>query len=195
MKYLGLLFILMGILSSCSEDTNLTIVYPKEYLPAYPGSWWTYSNGERSTVYPQYVTHSYEPDINSPANSDEKLVPYIDGEYLYEYDITQMSTDYPLKKLITPTVAKIWTVNLVNGEEIQRKTVSKLDSMYLAFDSTKYYKVFTVVEYRESLGATKWNRKEYYADSVGLIRVEIDNPLDDEPAVIEKELVDYYINW
>ena len=83
MKEILFIFAAIILLTSCKKDDALTVVYPKEYLPAYPGSWWEYSNGEVSKVHKEYVVHSYEASINSPAMTGEKLVPYIDHEYLY----------------------------------------------------------------------------------------------------------------
>lgn len=195
MKKLILFFTAALFLISCSDETELDVVYPRSYFPAFPGSWWTYTNGERSLVDPSYQPNSYQPDINSSAWTDEKLVPYIDGAYLYEYSITQMSTEFPIKKLLAESVTTEWVVNHVNGEDILRKSIAKLDTFYLAHDSSLYKKVVVVVEYQETLGINKWNTKEYYADSVGLIRQEINNPYDTLSAIIRKELITYQINW
>jgi hypothetical protein len=194
MKNLWFLLLASGLFFSCSDDNDLSIMYPNDFLPAYPGSWWSYSNGDRSTVYPEYVSHNYEPSINSPESTSDMLVPYLDGEYLYEYKITQMSTEYPVKKLLDTTVVTEWAVNFVNGETIYRKTTAVLDSFYLAKDSTLFKDVVTVVEFQESMGVTKWNTKEYYARDIGLIRIDVNNPLDTLSAIIQKEIVDYNIN-
>ncbi len=191
----NLLFVIISalLLLGCSSDSEFSIIYPKEYLPAYPGSWWVYSNGQRSLVHSEYVAHNYEPNIYSPDNSSEKLVPYMDGEYLYEYDITQMSTVFPVKKLLKETLNSDWKVNEVNGEEIWRKTTQKIDSFYLSTDSL-YTNVIVVVEYKKTLGDDRWNLKEFYAKNVGLIRVDVNNPSDTLSAVIQKEVVTYHIN-
>jgi len=203
MKKLGLFIVFFGLLTSCTKEDALTIVYPKEYLPAYPGSWWVYSNGERVTVQPEYVAHSYQPSINSNDYTSEKLVPCIDGNYLYEYSITQYSTLYPIKKLLEESVSqKPWIVNEVNGEIIYRQTIKKLDSMYIYKPSfgtpvvdTLFKSVLVVVEFSDTLTAAKWNTKEYYAKNVGLICTEINNPFDTLNPVIQKVIIDYYINY
>ncbi len=199
-KNIVLLFA-MALMVSCGKDDALSIVYPKEYLPAYPGSWWEYSNGDVSKVHTEYVAHSYEPSINSPQSSGEKLVPYIDNRYLYEYEITQSSTKYPLKKLLSEKVGELWEINETGNQKIFRKTTQSIDSIYLRFpsdehalDSTLYYDILVVVEYLESLDANRWNIKEYYSKNVGLIRKEINNPYDTIAAVVEKQLVDNFIN-
>ena len=189
------------ITSSCKKDDALSIVYPKEYLPAYPGSIWYYSNGDVSKVHTNYVAHRYQPYINSTEYTTEKLVPFIDNKYLYGYDITQNSMSYPLKILLSESVNKPWIVDTVGAEKIYRETIQKIDSMYLRFpsdenplDSALYYDILEVVEYLGSLDNTKWNSKEYYSKNIGLIKVEINNPYDTLMPVVKKQLVQYKIN-
>ncbi len=196
-----ILFLAVILIASCSKDDVLTVVSPKEYFPAYPGSWWEYSNGEVSKVHPEYVAHSYQPSINSPENSGKKLVPYIDGKYLYGYEITQNSTKYPLKQLLSVEVGKPWEVNETSNQKVFRKTTQSKDSIFLKFpsdynasDSVLYYDILVVVEYLESFDADKWNIKEYYSKNTGLIRREINNPYDTVAAIVEKQLINYFIN-
>jgi len=200
MKNLYLLLILFGLLSSCEKDNPLSIVYPKEYLPAYPGSWWLYSNGEQVTVQPEYVAHSYQASVNSPKYTDEKMVPCINGNYLYEYSITQYSTTYPLKTLLQEKPGAAWKVSEVNGEIIYRQTIAKLDSIRIYTPSfgiqtdSLYKDVLVVVEYSDTLTAKKWNLKEYYAKNVGLIRVDVNDPFYSKDSVTQKVIINHFIN-
>ncbi len=187
------------VFASCKKDNIIPIIKPQPYLPAFPGSYWTYSNGDRTVVQDDYVVHSYQPDINSPAYTAEKRVPKIDDKFLYGYEITQNSTNHPLKKLLEETVGSAWEVNNINGDEIMRQTIQVLDTVRLEFtpkehakDST-YRNVVVVVEFIKRLGNANWNIKEYYAKGVGLIKSEIDNPYDTLPAIVEKKLVSYKI--
>jgi hypothetical protein len=200
MRKVYLILMLIGLLSSCGKDNPLTIVYPKEYLPAYPGSYWDYSNGERVTVQPEYVAHNYQASINSPDYTEEKMVPCINGDYLYEYSITQFSTTYPLKTLLQDKPGKAWIVNEVNGEIIYRQTIALLDSIYIYEPSfgiqtdSLYKDVLVVVEYSDTLTAKKWNLKEYYAKNVGLIRVDVNDPFYSKDSVTQKVIIGYHIN-
>lgn len=197
-----ILVIATTLLSSCGSESNLSIVYPKEYFPAFPGSWWVYSNGERWTVLPDYVSHQYQPDINSTEYTTESLVPCINSQYLYEYEITQNSTRFPVKKLLTESkTADPWLVDSVNGIAIKRKTIAALDSLYLykpwesaENDSVLFYDVVIVVEFTDTLTVEKWNIKEYYAKDIGLICTEINNPYDTLSPIVQKILLEYYIN-
>lgn len=189
------------LFASCKKDNPLDVIVPKEYLPAYPGSYWDYTNGERISVHTEYVVHSYGESINSPSKSTEKLVPKIGNEYLYEYKITQNSIVYPLKQLLTETVSSSWIVNELNGENYYRKTIEIIDTMYIklpsdndALDSVLYLNTLVVVEYTDSMTVEKWNTKEYYSKNVGLIRSEVNNPYDNIDPVVQKQLIYYYIS-
>ena len=202
MNRILIVIITLLVFSSCKDDDPLTIVLPKDYLPAYPGSYWEYTNGERVTVHPYYVAHSYEDKMNSTKSTTEKLVPQIGNQYLYEYSITQNSTLFPLKQLLSEKVSSSWVVNDINNQKLYRKTIGKIDSMLIkipadnvALDSTMYYDILIVVEYTDSLGAAKWNTKEYYSKNVGLIRVEVNNPYDELDPVVQKQIIGLpYIN-
>lgn len=198
MKQLLIFASILLFIASCKKEDALTIVYPKDYLPAYPGTTWYYSNGDISKVHFDYVAHQYMADLNSTQYTAEKLVPYIDHEYLYEYKITQNSMLYPLKKLLSETKNSPWIVDEAGGKIIYRETTQVMDSMYLRFpsdenslDSTLYYDILVVVEFLEDNDNTTWNTKEYYSKNVGLIRVEINNPEDTIASVVQKQLIQF----
>ena len=188
------IFIMMG---ACQKETSSTYIYPKDYLPAYPGSYWDYSNGERSSVDPEYQLHNYETSVSSSVKSSTVYVPKVDGQYLYEYSITQNSTVYPIKKLLEETVStKPWVVNVVNGENIYRQTIKVGDSLIVKYPDkdSLFRQVIVVVEFIDSLTVDRWSVKEYYAKNVGLIRRDINNPWDDKDPVTEKEIRSYCIH-
>jgi hypothetical protein len=202
-KYFAAAFF-VGILAcmySCNVDEEPEYVFPGDYFPAYPGSYWDYTNGSRVIVEKNYSLHSYQPDISSAQKTAEKYVPEINGKFLYKYSITQSSTKYPLKKLLDETSKEKWLVNEINNVKIYRQVVETIDSMYINFppftqnnDSTKFKNVLVVVEFMDSLKADRWNVKEFYAKNVGLIRRELDNPLDGKAAIVEKEIQAYFID-
>lgn len=189
-------FILMG----CDDDTDAVYLLPKEYLPAYPQSFWDYSNGQRIIVASTYQPHSYQESINSPAYSETKYVPVIDGRYLYEYGVYQNSTTYPLKQLLDESNGSFWVINEVNNEKVYRMVISTSDTIQITLlqDSgtmdTTFSDVVTVVEYLESNTEEYWNIREYYANGVGLIRVDVSDPSDNSIFVTQKKLVNYSIN-
>lgn len=187
--------------TSCKVEEEPEYILPGDYFPAYPGSFWDYTNGSRVIVEKNYVLHSYQPDISNPQKTAEKYVPVIDGNYLYKYSITQASTKYPLKKLLDETSKEKWLVNEINNVKTFRQVVETIDSMYINFppftqntDSTKYKDILVVVEFIDTLKADRWHVKEYYAKNIGLIRRELDNPLDENAAIVEKEIQRYFID-
>jgi hypothetical protein len=183
----------------CLEEEEPETIFPKEYFPAYPASYWIYSNGETVKVDAGYHLHSYEDSINSNHKTEAVYVPRIDGQYVYEYGITQNSTRVPLKNLLQESVSTSpWVVEYWNGKPVYRKvlavnnTVVLYDSIY-NIDET-FTNVISVIEYAQELSDTNWFVKEYYAQYVGLIRKEINNYQDTLNPLIVYDLVDYYVN-
>ncbi len=195
-----IMWVLLISLTGCKKDTETVYVLPKDYLPAYPQSFWDYSNGQRVLVASTYQSHSYQDKINSPAYTATKYVPVIDGRYLYEYSIYQNSTAYPLKELLSESSGASWVINELNNEKVYRAVISQSDAIDITLlqssgtKDTTFSDVITVVEYLESLGQDAWSLREYYAKGVGLIRVDVSNPYEGEAFVIQKELVNYSIN-
>ncbi|MDA3893961.1 MAG: hypothetical protein PF517_20060 [Salinivirgaceae bacterium] len=197
-QFVAFVLIVLSI-ASCKKEDALDVVLPGEYFPAYPGSQWFYSNGERSWVHTSYMPHSYETG-ETTERTTEKLVPYIDGEYLYKYEITQKSITMPVKKLLDESVVTAWLVNDGDGREVYRKTTEKTDTLVIkvpddgSITDTFYTDIVVVVEYTAVNGINGWHNKEYYAKNVGLVQVEVNNPNDTLGAIIEKQLIDYKIN-
>ena len=119
-----ILVIAIFTITSCFPEEEFEILYPKNYFPAFPASYWTYSNGETVKVDPEYYLHSYEDSIDSNHKTGEIYVPRIDGQYVYEYSITQNSTRVPLKKLLSETEGTLWIVEYWNGKPVYRKTLA-----------------------------------------------------------------------
>ncbi len=192
---ISILFLAVFFLA-CNSDDEAEYVYPKEYLPAYPFSFWDYTNGERVTS-TGYESHSYK---SNAGNSGSKYVPYYNGSYLYEYSIYQFSENYPLKKLLDETPGEQWIVNELNNVKYMRQVTEVLDNMLIKFPpytnpiDSVFTDVVVVVEYTDSLGVERWNTKEYYAKNIGLIQVEINNPLDENIPIIQKQIRSYSIN-
>ena len=199
MRNLILILLFTILLPACFPEEEFEILYPKEYFPAYPASYWTYSNGQTIKVDPGFHLHSYEDSIDSNHKTDEIYVPRIDGQYVYEYGITQNSTRAPLKILLSESnTSSAWIVDYWNGKPVYRKilainnTVHILDTIYNI--DTTFTNVISVIEYSEELSDTNWFSKEYYAKYVGLIRKEINNYQDTLNPIISYDIVDYFIN-
>lgn len=181
----------LAVLASCDKGSDPKYITPEAYLPAYPGSYWDYTDGTRVRA-TNYELHNYRPSTTSPDYTDECYVPIWDGHYLYKYSIYQSSPLYPLKELLRAKGSSVWIVDENNGQKLKRSEVF-VDS--LAVGDSLYKSVYCVTEFLENLDNTNhWNLREYYAKNVGLVKVEVNNPNDSADFVVQKELRSYFIN-
>lgn len=195
-------FALMALglaLSACDNGSDARYIEPNEYLPAYPGSYWDYSDGTRVRA-TNYELHSYRLSTSSSKYSEECYVPIWDGKYLYKYSIYQASPLYPMKELLRAKGSAEWIVDESNGAKLKRSEAF-IDSMYIripvdsTFKDSLFKEVYQITEYQENMdNTTHWNTREYYAKNVGLIKVEVNNPNDTLSAVVQKEIRAYFIN-
>lgn len=193
-------FMALGLaLSACDNGSDARYIEPNEYLPAYPGSYWDYSDGSRVRA-TNYELHSYRLSTSSSKYSEECYVPVWDGKYLYKYSIYQASPLYPMKELLRAKGSAEWIVDESNGAKLKRSEAF-IDSMYIripvdsTFKDSLFKEVYQITEYQENMdNTTHWNTREYYAKNVGLIKVEVNNPNDTLSAVVQKEIRAYFIN-
>lgn len=181
------------------EETEYQYILPNRYFPAYPESYWVYSNGTTVKVDPGYHKHVYYPELGSIKQSDYVYVPRINNDYVYEYKITQNSTLIPLKTLLAPLSSTAWKVDEWEGKNVMRKVESSnatvtLFSLESELDSVVFDSVVVVVEYIDDENARPWIYRESYALDVGLIRREINLSDTAVEPFVEKELVRYHIN-
>ncbi len=196
-------------LAACDKGSDPKYYTPGDYLPAYPGSYWDYSDGSRTRA-TNYELHNYRLSTTSNKFSDESYVPIWDGKSLYTYSIYQDAPLYPLKQLLAgkSSGSSTWVVDENNGEKLKR-CETHLDSLIISnytsvYDSiadttivvdTIFEDICQVVEYMENKGYEEyWNTREFYAKNVGLIRVDVNNPYDTLNYVIQKEIRHYFIN-
>lgn len=194
MKNLLLIAITILSLMSCDKDEP-QYVFPKDYFPAYPESYWVYSNGTTIKVDPQYYKHSYYSQINTNTTTQTVFVPRIDGDYVYQYSITQNDNRVPLKKLLSETYNDRWIVGYWEGYSVYRMVVNKsaivtlsdsLPDGRITFDSCIVVQEFL---HKDTIDMP-WMVRETYAPYVGLIKRELKQNGD---SIVEKELVDYKI--
>ncbi|HOG19006.1 MAG TPA: hypothetical protein PKW37_00995 [Salinivirgaceae bacterium] len=182
------------------EETNYPFIFPEKYFPAYPESYWVYSNGTTVKVDPGYHKHLYYKELGNMAQSDYVYVPRINNEYVFKYSITQNSTLVPIKTLLKTTPGAAWVVNHWEGLEIFRKVVETSASITLSQSvgtsgQTVFDSVIVVVEYIGQENENSWIYRESYAPNVGLIKREINSSPDSIPEpYTEMELRRYFIN-
>ena len=181
----------LAIFAACGNGSDPQYITPDAYLPAFPGSYWDYTDGTRVRA-TSYELHSYRPSTTSTDYTDECYVPVWDGHYLYKYSIYQPSPLYPMKDLLRAKGSAVWIVDENNGDKLKRSEVA-IDSLVVG-DSV-YKNVYCVTEFIESLdNVDHWNTREYYAKNIGLVKVEVNNPHDTLGCVVQKELRHYFIN-
>lgn len=183
--------ILAVLFTACDKGSAPEYIRPDVYLPAYPGSYWDYSDGSRIRA-TNYELHSYRTSTQSTQYSNESYVPIWDGKYLYKYSIYQPSPLYPMKQLLKASGTSTWIVDENNGVKVKRSE-QHIDSLMV--DNKLFTDIYQVTEFLETLDNTdNWNIREYYAKNVGLIKVEVNNPTDKQNSIVLKEIREYFIN-
>lgn len=192
--------------------TNDTI-YPKEYFPVYPGSYWEYNDGSRIECENDYKKvkiydclpkphHSYETEFKFRPH-DSIFVPVWDGKPIFEYSEINYNNDYiPLIPILFET----------KNEKVQFNqdpryfsccimTLTTDTSIYI--DDTQYNNVIVTISgcgAGMSLEGFPHNfndselEKRYYAKNIGLIKVERKLYPDYVYETI-KEIVSWNINY
>lgn len=195
MKKIIAIFTIALFIFSC-EDTQLEYVFPKAYFPAYPESYWVYSDGSTVAVSPGYHEHSYYTTIENNERSEVVLVPKINEQFIYEYSITQNDNRIPLKQLLSESNGEVWTVGYWQNTEIRREVIAKDTTISLSTEipetgEIQFDSCIIVKEYiYDTINPDAWLVKEIYAPYVGMIKREIQR---DGDSLVEKELVDYFI--
>lgn len=193
---ISIICLLFFITSGCEQE-KYEYVFPEKYFPAYPESYWIYSNGTTVKVDPDYQEHHYYPGVGIVGKTEIVYVPRMEGQYVYGYKITQNSTQVPLKELLRTTKNAEWIVDYWNGTEIRRKvetidTTITLNSKIDPLNEDIIDSVILVCEFIKDNPV--WIYREAYAPNIGLIRREIN--ISDTSIVphVEKELIKYFIS-
>lgn len=195
-KILFFIAALSLLIAGCNEKDEAEYIFPLDYFPAYPESYWIYSDGTTIKVSPGYHKHHYYEELESNVTTSEVYVPKINSQYVYEYAITQNNNRVPLKKLLSENYAESWTVDYFQDGKIKRKVINKDTSISLTApvstnDQQTFDSCIVVIEYYEDTIAHTWQTKEIYAPKVGMIRQEIRRG---EDSLVAKELIRYYIS-
>jgi hypothetical protein len=203
--------VLWVVVSSCKKEkshgyvTNTHLnsydtIFPLDYFPAYPGSYWKYVDCQGDTI--QYATDTvYKPDwyVHSGAAyfSDTFFVPFYNNIPIWGYEAhtgpISYSGSYPLTLILSDTlpVGANWVIYFSAGTEVSRKIIAK-DTSVTVSGNTCFPTI--VVEEYYSYGPPYyiWQAKRYYTKNIGLVREDIYNLTDSTTCV--KELVQYFIN-
>jgi hypothetical protein len=195
MKKVIFLLLISFSLFGCKDD-DIEYVFPEPYFPAYPESYWLYSDGSIVKVSPGYHKHSYYEELETTVTTDEVYVPKIDEHYVYGYQITQNDNTYPLKKILSESNGEEWEISNWQSGQIKRKVIDKdtlvtLSSPLLETERDTFSRCIVVIEYYEDTIVHPWLLKEIYAPKVGMIRQEMQR---DGDSLVVKELIKYVIS-
>jgi uncharacterized protein YlaN (UPF0358 family) len=193
-KIIYFILLLIG-LYSCKDD-EIPYIFPKDYFPAYPESYWYYTDGSIIKVSPGYHKHNYYEELETTETSEEVYVPKIDQQYVYEYAITQNDNRVPLKKLLDESNGKNWVVGYPQNGELKRRVIATdvattLSDTLAGTDQITFEKCIVVVEFLTTDGYANWLSRETYAYKVGLIKEEIQR---DGIVLVVRELNQYHIS-
>lgn len=192
------------LLSSCSKENDdhcpgfdwppMTILQPGPYLPAYPGSSWTYAdaNGNVKVI---STGSGYEGRIIDcelgGCTSNLVFVPIWNGEALYGYSTlyNSHSACFMAPLLKEAPVGTSWsTMHPWQGYSTDREIIVSDTSMVVR--GVNYTHVIGVADrqYNGSITHTAWR---YYAKDIGIIREDLRIGTD---SILTYELVSYSIN-
>ncbi|MBI3135004.1 MAG: hypothetical protein HYZ14_10065 [Bacteroidetes bacterium] len=201
------------VFTSCRKDctlVNISIVggdtiSPHQYFPAYPGSWWQYSDNSILEIEPNWF--EYTTTESGPTNADgcpsiiknRDFVPKMEGYLIYgdtivSYDDYHNKTgEYEVK--LFPTISDGSLFSEGYGRSWRTFYESK-DS--LITQSGIYYDILAFTEHRETYGSDhQWHDVSwdtiYYAKDVGIVKQITTKWYLNTPSET-KELTSYFIN-
>ena len=70
----------LAVFAACGDGSDPKYIAPEAYLPAYPGSYWDYTDGTRVRA-TAYELHSYRPSTTSTDSTDIVNQLLITGGY------------------------------------------------------------------------------------------------------------------
>jgi hypothetical protein len=217
-------FLTLVLLGSCRKKdeilTNNSISYdtikPLDYFPAFPGSYWTYTNNYTLKVAYQYKMFIFGLNSGDPMFYDTLILPklestnvftsYDDNGFVKGYELTAPSgvtyiPDPVYKCILSTKEDSIFVYGpSMQGHTPMAKTIKVDTSIYIG--AMKYENVLITIHWdNAAISAGLGNSpeecaslREYYAKGVGLIKREHRYIPNDTIFTTDFELVDYHIN-
>lgn len=191
------LFLILFFGVGCVKEQFDTI-YPLEYFPVYPGSYWKFagSNGDTIThsTDPEYKLHSYG-TYSSSENSPEVYVPFYNDTPIYGYYEHVGRSGYSnqgLKMILSETVSvgTSWRVYQNQGTGVSRRIIARDTTITTSMGT--FYPVIVVDTFISPGPSFYLGTKNYYAKDVGIIRMDVVSDEGAAPNIFE--LIAYNIN-
>lgn len=186
--------------STNNIPTTYDTIFPLDYFPAFPGSYWKYVDSNNDTTV-RKTDSLYKKDYYTYGSaayvSDTFYVPIYNNIPIWKYEEhtgpISHSGSYPFRVILSETlpVGSDWPVFYWSGTGVSRKLIAK--DTTITISSIAYYPTIVIEEYY-SAGPPHyiWIAKRYYTKNIGLIREDLYNNLDSTTNT--KELIDYFIN-
>ena len=200
-----LLVFIITFFTSCTEEghspyvESIDTIFPNSYLPAYPNSYWIYSNGDTSRTFSSYVLDTIEKpvytgyfyNIDHCEFYERAFYPVYDNNILRGYTLYFKECSTP-EKLLDEELGKKWENDRYKTYYISREVKAK-DIQVTLPNTLKYENVIIIEEeiYSDYVGFT--TREYYYAKNIGLIKSRIIKSGFDTVDVCEKYLLEYTI--
>lgn len=192
------------------QNYSFDTVYPSDYIMAYPGSWWEYSDGHIDSCFNwatvSIVNNTYSGNCVT-VHEDKKILPRTSfGYFSFESKVQPYSNFNPtwIEPCLDTNLGMFWdhqhSYHAPNGNNnsslttIQKEVVEHLDSINLG--GITYFDVLHVYEYRSIyfyhvFNGPHWTNDFYYARNVGIIKqysTYMDNP------TIDRTLTSHFIS-
>jgi hypothetical protein len=183
------------------EIVGFDTIYPKTYLPVFPGSYWIYKN-KNGIIDTIFASNDYVLDYYTYSSvgyvSDTFFVPRLNNISIWGYEAHtgpySHGGSYPFTLILNDT-AKVgynWVIAYWAGNENRRKIIAK-DTLILLSTGNEFDSVIIVKEYQSMpYNVPEWWYKRYYAKGIGMIKEEWWSSYNSTYKI--KELVDFKIN-
>ncbi|MDX2359683.1 MAG: hypothetical protein QNK23_02675 [Crocinitomicaceae bacterium] len=191
----------------------LDTIYPQSYFPAFPGSYWNYSDGSIRTVDPEYIlgqyTSSWLPYPTTMTYTDVMVPQYRfmkDGSEVtrrvYNYSFlphSQFVQNYnPDTFYGAPnSVGSTWYTNYQGSMCMVRELITKDTSMMI--NGVQIDSIDIVLTYDGCLPSAPsaiepeyWGSRNYFAKDIGLVRFDWRESSDSTYHFVE--MTSYFIN-
>ncbi len=216
--YLILILIAVIFVSCKKENDNNNItsissvydtIYPLSYFPAFPGSYWIYSNDDTLKIEDNYELYYYDksyfdqaPDydtvylpkfkINSIFNSSSPDEKYI---HVYKYEIENFSYRLLFRSIMSETLGNRFPVAENFGGHSPYAITTTVDTS-MQIENNYYPKVLIVSYYTEPTDTNSHvfpYRHDYFAKNIGLIMRD-HKYYQDTAFITDYTLTSYMIN-
>lgn len=178
---------------------KIDTVKPFRYLPAWPGSYWKYSDGSGLNTSKEYVKDVYSVYSSSSVyKSDTFYVPLYNNKPLWGYMIHDESKfvtvpNTPFVRILSDSMeaGENWNTQFKN-HELHWSTITDTE-LSISIDGKIYFPTIAISHsWRYNTGRVFTTGKSYYTKDIGLVKFETFN--DSGAVISEFHLVDYFIN-